>query len=107
MIGYFKARVGTRQGTFMSVNEQGNNSMHALVYKHEISKCNTKDNTANAHGKNLFDVATNYELFLANGGSCGDLTRKYTCCQRNGQSVIDIFMAQSGVLSKINYFKIG
>ena len=36
MIGYFKARVGTRQGTFMSVNEQGNNSMHALVYKHHM-----------------------------------------------------------------------
>ena len=107
VIGDLNARVGTRQETVMSVNEQGINSTHGLVNKLELSKRNSEDNTVNARGQKLFDLATNYELFLANGRSCGDLTGKYTCCQWNGQSVVDVFMAQSDVLSRINYFKIG
>ena len=107
VIGDLNARVGTRQETVMSVNEQGINSTHGLVNKLEISKRNSEDNTVNARGQKLFDLATNYELFLADGRSCGDLTGKYTCCQWNGQSVVDVFMAQSDVLSRINYFEIG
>ena len=107
VIGDLNARVGTRQETVMSANEQGINSTHGLVNKLELSKRNNEDNTVNARGQKLFDLATNYELFLANGRSCGDLTGKYTCCQWNGQSVVDVFMAQSDVLSRINYFKIG
>ena len=105
VIGDLNARVGTRQETVMSVNEQGINSTHGLVNKLELSKRNSEDNTVNARGQKLFDLATNYELFLANGRSCGDLTGKYTCCQWNGQSVVDVFMAQSDVLSRINYFQ--
>ena len=64
----------------MSVNEQGINSTQGLVNKLEISKRFSEDDTVNARGQKLFDLARNYELILANGRSCGDLPGKYTCC---------------------------
>ena len=46
-------------------------------------------------------------VHLANGRHCGDLTGKYTCCQWNGNSVVDLFLGQYDIMSRINYFKVG
>ena len=73
-----------------------NTSTSTFISPHRCRlPCHSPDNTSTS------------TYILANGRSCGDLTGKYTCCQWNGQSVVDVFMAQSDVLSRINYFKIG
>ena len=36
----------------------------------------------------------------------GDLTGKFTCCQWNGLSVVDMLIMQRSVLYRLNYFKV-
>ena len=50
---------------------------------------------------------TNYDMLVTNGRVCGDLSGNYTCCQRKGSSVVDMFIAQKQIFSMINYFKVG
>ena len=43
---------------------------------------------------------------IANGRVCGDLTGKYTCCQRNGMSIVDLFILPEDLLNRLKYFKV-
>ena len=60
----------------------------------------------NSRGRQLLDLAKNYDLFLANG-RCGDITGSCACRQWNGLSVVDVFLGQHELMSRVNYFKVG
>ena len=67
---------------------------------------------AQLHGFLVLDydqlrLMTNYDMLVTNGRVCGDLSGNYTCCQRKGSSVVDMFIAQKQIFSMINYFKVG
>ena len=53
-----------------------------------------------------FQSMTNYDMMLANRCICGDMAGNYTCCQRNGCSVVDMFIVQRDLLPIIDYFKV-
>ena len=45
-------------------------------------------------------------MMLANRRICGDMVGNYTCCQRNGCSVVDMLIVQRDLLPIIDYFKV-
>ena len=51
-------------------------------------------------------IMTIYDMLLANGRIYGDMTSNYTCCQYNGGSVVNVFIAQRQLLPLISYFKV-
>ena len=107
VIGDLNARVGVKQETVLTLNDLTEMPIPGLVENVELPKRNSEDKSINSRGRKLLQLATNYDLFLANGRHCGDLTGKYTCCQWNGNSVVDLFLGQYDVMSRINYFKVG
>ena len=43
---------------------------------------------------------------VANGRVCGDWSGEFTCCQRNGLSVVDMLIIDKSILQRLNYFKV-
>ena len=67
---------------------------------------NSYDSQVNAHGRKLLQIMTNPDMLLPNGRICGDMDENLTCCQYNGNSVVDVLIAQRDLIPLINYFKI-
>ena len=64
------------------------------------------DKNVNPYGCKLLQILTDYDLMITNGRVWDDLTGRYTCCQRNGCSVVDMMLVQNDLLRIIDYFQI-
>ena len=76
--------------------------MRGLTVSHRSSQ----DSHVNGHGRKLLTLLNDYNLLVANGRVCGDLTGKFTCCQWNGLSVVDMLIMQRSVFHRLNNFKV-
>ena len=64
------------------------------------------DSSTNPRGHQLVYLLTNHDLLIANARVCGDLSGRYTCCQRNGMSVVDLLILPEDLPNRLNYFKV-
>ena len=67
---------------------------------------NHKDKNEKSYGKLLSDLSITHSLKILNGRTIGDLTGKFTCFAYNGNSTVDLVLAENTVKQKVNYFKI-
>ena len=72
-----------------------------------VAPRNTRDSRVNTHGRKLLQLMTNYDMMLPNGRICGDMAGHYTCCQRNGCSVVDILIMQRSLITLKFFLLIG
>ena len=104
IIGDLNSRVGLHQETHYDIDIDSQNGN--LAQPAYVNPRNNSDLHVNTHGRKLLQIMTNYDMILANGRICGDMTGNYTCCQYNGSSVVDVFIAQRQLLPLISYFKV-
>ena len=107
IIGDLNARIGVKNKSRITLNIDQDIPVPGLVSKSELPSRNSEDRTVNSRGRKLLNLMTNHDLLLANGRICGDLRGKHTCCQWNGSSVVDMFLAQCDLIPRINYFRVG
>ena len=104
MIGDMNSRVGSIQEKHYGVDTDSRSDDLSRVKI--VAPRNTHDIRVNTHGRKLVQLMTNYDMMLANGRICGDMAGNYTCCQRNGCSVVDMLIVQRDLLPIIDYFKV-
>ena len=59
----------------------------------------SKDNTITSRGRELIDMCTTNDLYIAIGRKLGDTMGNYTCFQWNGCSVVDYLIASGKILN--------
>ena len=104
IIGDMNSRVGSIQEKHHGINRDSRGEDLSRV--EIVAPRNTRDVRVNTHCRKLLQLMTNYDMMLANGRICGDMAGNYTCCQRNGCSVVDMLIVQRYLLPIINYFKV-
>lgn len=65
----------------------------------------SQDKKNNASGNKLIDLCTTNRLNILNGRTLGDLTGKFTCFKRNGNSVVDYVLCPENLWIKCLIFK--
>ena len=104
IIGDLNSRVGTIQERHIGFNMDPNAVEITTV--DYVPPRRSFDKNVNAYGRKLSQVLTDYDLIITNGRVWGDLTGGYTCCQRNGCSVVDMLLVQNGLFRIKDYFQI-
>ena len=104
IIGDLNSRVGTIQERHIGFNMDPNAvEITTIDY---VPPRRSFDKNVNAYGRKLLQILTDYDLMITNGRVWGDLTGRYTCCQRNGCSVVDMLLVQNDLFRIIDYFQI-
>ena len=84
--------VGHRQETLVSVDTGGEVPLHSITNKSRVTNRLSEDTVVNSRGRQLLQLMTNHDLLIVNGRVCGDMRGRYTCCQWNGSSVVDMLL---------------
>ena len=92
VIGDLNARVGHKQETLVSVDTGGEVPLHSITNKSRVTNRLSEDTAVNSRGRQLLQLMTNHDLLIVNGRVCGDMRGRYTCCQWNGSSVVDMLL---------------
>ena len=62
---------------------------------------NCQDNGTNSHKSLLLDIINTNNLIVLNGRTIGDSSGRFTCFKWNGNSVVDLFVCSTNLLSEI------
>ena len=71
-----------------------------------LSRRNSQDKTADPRGRQLIDVCIQSRLRILNGRCLGDTCGYFTCHKSNGSSVVDYFIVNEELLSRVLCFKV-
>ena len=103
--GDLNSRIGDRQEAHYNINTDGH--AYQIAEVSAIPPRRSHDPHINGHSRKLLQLMTNYDMVVTNGRVCGYLSGNYTCFQRKGSPVVDMFIAQKQIFPMINYFKFG
>lgn len=106
LCGDFNARVGKLQDYIVDDSFDGGIDTSVYIPDHEIIDRMTYDSTVNNFGRKLINLCRETQLRLVNGRALGDLSGKYTCYQKNGNSVVDFVVVNEQLLQNIVWFKV-
>ena len=104
IIGDLNSRVDTIQERHIRFNMDPNTVKITTVDYVPLRR--SFDKNINAYGRKLLQILTDYDLMITCGRVWGDLTGRYTCCQRNGCSAVDMLLVQNDLFRFIDYFQI-
>ena len=104
IIGNMYSRVGSIQEKHYGIDTDSRSDDLSRV--EIVPPWNTHGIRVSTHDRKRLQLMTNYDMTLVNGRICGDMTGNYTCCQRNGCSVVDMLIMQKDLLLLIHYLKI-
>ena len=104
IIGDLNSRIGKKQENICRIKTDGND--FDIFQPSSVPRRVSCDSSTNPRGHQLLYLFTNHDLLIANGRVCGDLSGRYTCCQRNGLSVVDLLILPKDLLNRLNYLKV-
>ena len=106
--GDFNARVGNMQDLvyYSKYFDKENNITCFDTNSSMKLHRNSEDNVNKKRGKDLIDLCITSDLYIVNGRKLGDVIGRYTCFQRNGNSVVDCLIASHTVFEKITVFQV-
>ena len=65
------------------------------------------DNVVNDFGRKLVQFCQAHQLFILNGRAAGDIPARFTSHANAGSSVIDCFIASTGVCKRAYHLEVG
>ena len=104
--GDFNSRIGLLPDYIEDDNNIYGNSDPEQIDSTEYANRYSQDKTVNSFGRQLIDLCLTRKLKILNGRTLGDLTGKFTCFKRNGNSVVDYVICSENILNKIPTYKI-
>ena len=104
IMGDLNSRINQKQPEQLDINVNNNNG--SLVNEIVTPERHSEDKSMNSFGRKLLSTLTNYDLIVANGCTVGDRIGRYTCEQKTGSSVVELFIIHRDFINKIAYMKV-
>ena len=103
--GDFNSRTGALKDFIeLDTNKYGNTDQSDNL---DIFNCrSSQDKKNNASGSKLIDLCTTNRLKILNCRTLGDLTGKFTCFKKHGNSVVDYMLCPENLINKASNFQV-